>query len=208
MTLREIIDDIKLRLPNPYDEDNIVNFLNKTLRDIQRVAAKADVYEFNTAVGIEMYPLPSYVAPEGIKSVTVGGDDYSYTARIGEIRTGQFYFIEPTGYINIHPVPRKVMDVNIVHDSVTPFLKQSEVAELNPEMTEYEISSEYDGQEANIHDEYMELLPLGVFIIIANASEDINLANNYRIEYNSLKASATQGKYLKRGKYPTTRMVR
>ena len=65
----------------------------------------------------------------------------------------------------------------------------------------------YDEQTASVRAEDADMLVYGALVQIANAREDIDLANNYKVEYNSLKNHALQRKYKKRGKYPVTRSV-
>lgn len=46
MTLKEIISELDMMLPNPYSDDEKTSFINKTLCEIKRFAAKTDVYRF------------------------------------------------------------------------------------------------------------------------------------------------------------------
>lgn len=205
MTLRKILDDIALRMPHPFSEDEVVGFLNKTLLDISRCCARLDAKDFKTVGGMELYPLPDFIRPEGIKSVTV--DDVAYSpALIEEGEGDRQYYFPVTGYMALLPTPRKTgLTIRIVFEDTGTLLTKSEIAELNPTLSEDEVTAEFEGQVPAIPDYYTELLELGVFVTIANATEDIDLANNYARLYNAKKSEATYAKYMMRGKYPVTK---
>ncbi len=205
MTLRKILDDIALRMPHPFSEDEVVGFLNKVLLDISRCCARIDAREFKTVQGMELYPLPDFIRPEGIKSVTV--NDVAYRpALIEEGESERQYYFPVSGYMALLPPPRKTGQIiRIVYEDTATLLTKGEVAELNPTFTEEQVVAEFEGQVPSIPDYYTELLELGVFVIIAGATEDIDLANNYTKLYNAKKSEAAYAKYMMRGKYPVTK---
>lgn len=205
MTLRKILDDIALRMPHAFSEDQVVLFLNKVLKDIGRCCARIEAEEKNTVEGREIYPLPTYIRPEGIKSVTIGDKAYEPALIEEGVRNRQYYF-PISGYIAFNPTPEKAGEtIRIVFEDHTEFLTLKEIGELHPLYTDEEKQEAFDTQVAGILDYYTELLELGVFIIIANATEDIDLANNYTLQYNAKKEEASYAKYMQRGKYPVTK---
>jgi hypothetical protein len=206
MTLKDIIDDLSVRLQHTLSKDDIVRYVNYALYDIKRVAAKLDVFGFDAQEKVSLYPLPTYVAPEGIKTVTVDGTEH-LPKRLNEVQKDCTYHITPDGYINLYPAPKVGQKVYIAYEGVSPLLTLSEVEELHTDLAEEDVQAFYENQDTGIDDEYAILIPLWVAISAAEAMEDINLANNFRVQYNNAYKKAQQGKYLKRGKYPVTRVV-
>jgi len=206
MTLKDIIADVERRIPHTLTEDDIVRYANYALHDIRRVAAKLEIYSFDSMSGISLYPIPTYITPEGIKTVTVDGSEY-LPKRLNEREHGSLYHVTPDGFLQISPTPRAGKEILIVYEGINLFLTLDETEELNPDMTEEEQSAEYYGQDGGIDAEYAQLIPLAVSAAGAEENEDLNRANNFTARYNALYRKAEQGKYLKRGKYPITRMV-
>lgn len=206
MTLKDIIDDVGRRIQHTLSEDDIVMYANYALSDVRRVAAKFDVYSFDTTSGVSIYPLPTYIAPEGIKTVTVGGGEY-LPKRLNEASRDSYYHITPDGFLQLSPTPRGGKEVLIAYEGVELFSTLAEIEEGNPTLTEEEKSELYYGQDPNIDEEYSQLIPLSVASAVAEEMEDLSRANNLMARYNALYRKAEQGKYLKRGKYPVTRMV-
>lgn len=206
MTLKDVINDLSVRLQHTLTEDDIIRYINYALYDIKRVAAKLDVFRFKTVDGVNLYPIPSYISPEGIKTVTVNNTEY-LPRRMNELQSDCIYHITPDGYINFLSMPKGGSAVLITYEGIAPLLTLGEVRELNADMTEDEAQEYYNSQDMGIDDEYVQLVPLWVAISAAEVMEDINLANNFRAQYNQMYQKAQQGKYLKRGKYPITRVV-
>lgn len=206
MMLKDVINDLSVRLQHTLTEDDIVRYVNYAQQDIKRVAAKLDVYRFDATTGISIYPLPTYITPEGIKTVTVNNTEY-LPKRMNELQKDCVYHITPDGYIHLLPMPKGGSKVLITYEGASPLLTLNEVKELHSDMSSEEAQDFYNNQDAGIDDEYAVLIPLSVAISAAEVMEDINLANNFRVQYNATYQKAQQGKYMKRGKYPTTRVV-
>ncbi len=206
MTLKDVIDDLSVRLQHTLSEDDIVRYVNYAQQDIKRVAAKFDVFSIDTVTGINMYPLPTYVAPEGIKLVIVDKTDYQ-PKKLYDTQRDCIYHITPDGYIHLLPTPKGGTRVLITYEGVSPLLTLNEVKEIHGDMSNEEAQEFYNKQDTGIDDEYAVLIPLSVAISAAEVMEDVNLANNFRVQYNAAYQKAQQGKYLKRGKYPVTRVV-
>lgn len=331
MTLKNIIADIGLRMSHPFSGDNVVSFLNSTLRDIRHCSSAMDITEFETT-DADMYQLPDYLKTDSIVAVTVDNNHYE-PALVEEYTRDSVYYFPLDGYIAFYPSPPSGKTVRISHEVIEYFKTLSEVDPENSliinggidipettssgvirsytassnsfrfagtlsagnttasvnmgvsigkitgtptlvitrlggvyskgtgapafitlsnnyslgdalssenstatiELTDADIAvnemsinynlgntfsnfsftveikdsaqSYYDAQTACVRDEDADLLIYGALVQIANAREDIDLANNYKIEYNALKNQALQRKYMKRGKYPVTRMV-
>lgn len=206
MTLKDIIDDLAVRLQHTLTENDIVRYVNYALNDVRRIATKLDIFEFNTFDDLTLYPIPTYITGEGIKTVTVDGTEY-FPKRLNEVEKDCTYHVTPDGYINLYPKPKNGVTVYIAYEGISPLLTLTEVGEIYTDLTEAEAQAYYEEQDTGIDDEYAQLIPLSVAISAADIMEDVNLTNNFRGQYNVIYQKAQQGKYLKRGKYPTTRMV-
>ena len=204
MTLNDIIKDLQTRLQHTLTHDDIVRYINYALYDISDVASKYDVFRFNTFDGNSLYPIPSYIVR--IKTVTVDGTEY-LPKGLNESKRGNMYTITPDSYIQFIPAPNKNKEVLIAFEGVEQILTLAEVQETYPDLDDTEAKEYFDNQKLEIAEEYSQLIPLSVAISAAETMEDINLANNFRVQYNQLYKKAEQGKYIRRGKYPVTRVV-
>lgn len=194
MTLKEIISELDMMLPNPYSDDEKTSFINKTLCEIKRFAAKTDVYRFK-AVGTEIYPLPAFLCPEDIKGVAICGREIPPKG-LGE-EGDAFFALIPSGYILLHGV-KKGDFVSIFFLGAAPFKKRAD----------FESDGDFLAQETALDGEWKYLLLRGAAADIALSCEDSEMSNSLRAEFNVLCGAAMQGRYIKSGKYPKTRSVK
>lgn len=194
MLLGDILKELDLMLPNPYTADEKITFLNKTIREIKRYASKLETYSFD-ANALNIYPLPEEIAAEDILFVSVNGREFPPENISDEGCC--FYCLIPTGFIVFEPAPKTGERIEITCYASRLF-KASDC---------FESESDFLAQETKIDEEQRFLLLYGAMADIALATEDAEMSNNLRAEYNALKSEAMQGKYKKRGKYPKTRIV-
>ncbi len=109
----------------------------------------------------------------------------------------EFFYLLPTGFIALEPMPKTGDVIEIVCCA----------ARLFKTSNAFESESDFLNQETLIDEEQRFLLLYGAIADIALATEDTEMSNNLRAEFNALKAEAMQGKYKKRGKYPKTKIV-
>ncbi|MBO4898452.1 MAG: hypothetical protein J5590_09170 [Clostridia bacterium] len=194
MLLGEILNELDLMLPNPYSADEKTVFLNKTIREIKRFAGKLETYVFD-ANALNLYPLPEEIAAEDILFVSVNGREMEAENISDE--GCDFYYLLPTGFITFEPAP-KVGDKIEITCYASKLFKTSDA---------FESETDFLNQETLVDEEQRFLLLYGAMADIALATEDAEMSNNLRSEFNALKAEAMQGKYKKRGKYPKTKIV-
>ena len=194
MLLGEILNELDLLLPNPYSADEKIVFLNKTIREIKRYAGKLEAFVFD-ANALNIYPLPEEIAAEDILFVSVTGREFPPENISDE--GCDFYYLLPTGFIVFEPAPKTGDKIEITCYASRLF-KTSDC---------FDSESDFLNQETKIDEEQRFLLLYGAMADIAIATEDAEMSNNLRAEFNALKAEAMQGKYKKRGKYPKTRIV-
>lgn len=195
MTLKDLLYELDLFLPNPYTAGEKVIFLNKTIMEIRRFGGKRDIFTF-MGNGGRIYPLPPEIRGENVLGVSVNGEDYFPK----NVHSGgrRFYAFQPEGFISIEPAPLIDDEVWIYFSSLQPL---GSVGEFGSE-------EEFLSQEIDIDPEYKHLLLYGAMADIAAATEDVEMSNNLRMEFNSLKRDALQGRYKKAGRYPVTREVK
>ena len=194
MLLGELLNELDLMLPNPYSADEKVVFLNKTIREIKRFADELETYVFD-ANTLNLYPLPEEIAAEDILFVSVNGHEMRAENISGE--GCDFYYLLPTGFIIFEPAPKTGDKIEITCYASKLFNTSDSFGSEN----------DFLNQETKIDEEQRFLLLYGVMADIALATEDAEMSNNLRAEYNALKAEAMQGKYKKRGRYPKTKIV-
>ncbi len=198
MILSDILEDIDNMLPNPYTADEKVTFLNKTINEISRCAGKCDAYIFNANSHLRIYPLPHFIRGETIICVSLNG---KVLKPLSERDSGEGYYLLLDNFLGFTVRPKDNSRVMVVFEGVNSILKLKEVLALCLE------EEDFLAQEIRLDEEYRYLLLYGAMADIAAATEDTQLSNNLRAEFNTLKADALQGKYKKRGKYPRTGVV-
>ena len=194
MLLGELLNELDLMLPNPYSPDEKVVFLNKTIREIKRYAGKIETYVLE-ANSLGLFPLPQEISAEDIIFVSVNGRE-KMPKNIGD-EGDEFYHLLPSGFLYLEPAPKPGDKIEIYCLAARLF-KNSDA---------FESENGFLNQETLIDDEQRFLLLYGAMADIALATEDAEMSNNLRAEFNALKLEAMQGKYKKRGKYPKTKIV-
>lgn len=195
MRLKDLLTELDLFLPNPYSAGEKVIFLNKTIMEIRRFAGRRDIFAFN-GNGERIYPLPSGIRGENVFALSINGEECVPKDIAG--RGDSFYAFLPEGFILIEPAPQRDDEIFLYFSALNPLKSEAE----------FEIEDEFLSQEIEIDPEYKYLLLYGAMSDIASALEDIDLSNNLKMEFNSLKRDAMQGRYKKAGRYPVTRMVK
>ncbi|MBQ7033779.1 MAG: hypothetical protein IJN25_09000 [Clostridia bacterium] len=198
MTLGRILEDVKTRMPNAFEEDTLVLWLDTALRDIYKVLALREGFSF-TAMGDQtVYPLPGDIRCDGICAVVVGGKELT-ARRIGDTVLPGSWFKAAEGFIGLYPAPKWGETVTVWYFARPDrLLTTAEAAAAGIDFSTQKIALDPD---------YAEMLKLALCITIAEAREDVELANNYKVSYNLLLARARQERYEKDGKYPVTRAV-
>lgn len=195
MKLKDLLYELDLFLPNPYTPAEKVIFLNKTIMEIRRFGGKRDVFTF-MGNGGRLYPMPEGVRGENVTGVSVNGEDY--LPKDIQMSGKSFYTFLPDGFISIEPAPESDDEVWLYFSTLEPLKSEAE----------FESGDDFLLQEADIDPEYKHLLLYGAMSDIAAALEDIDMSNNLKMEFNSLKRDALQGRYKKAGRYPVTRVVK
>ena len=57
-TVRQVLDDIKVRLPHEYSEESLFLWINETMKKIYKDLAIQEFYTFTTSANQELYSLP------------------------------------------------------------------------------------------------------------------------------------------------------
>ena len=202
-TVKQILDDIQVRLPNEYKEENLFSWINETMKKIYKDLAIEDSYSFVTSAGQNIYSLPENCTMDMITSVTISSKarDASNPYDWGnfeelrsyipdEIMSVPGYFNGTEGMIGLYPFPKDVRKVYIY------YLKKPKM------ITD---SSDY----IELDDNYIDLVKYNVMSIIAMSGHnpDIELANEYILLYNNLVQKANENKNERQQRYPILRNV-
>ena len=200
-TVRQVLDDIQVRLPHIYEQNSLFLWINETMKKIYKDLSLQDYYSFTTSAYQELYVLPEDCSIDMINSVTISdkardennpydwGDFKELKSYVpNEKMTDPGYYDGREGLIGIYPVPKDVRKVDI-------FYKKK------PKM----ITSEDDYIE--LDDNYIDLVKYNVMSIIAMSGHnpDVELANEYILLYNNLVQRANENKNEQQQRYPVLR---
>ena len=200
-TVRQVLDDIQIRLPHEYSNETLFRWLNETMKKIYKDLALQERYSFTTNAGQEMYVLPEDCSIDMIDHVTK-----SQMARTQEnpYNWGEFeelrsylpnepmyedgYFDGREGIIGLFPKPADVRKIYIYYKK-----KPKMVTNLDDYI--------------EIDDDYVDLVKFNVMSIIAMSGHnpDIELANEYILLYNNLVLKANESKNEQQQRYPIIR---
>lgn len=202
-TVKQVLDDIQVRLPHEYSQDTLFLWINETMKKIYKDLAIQSQYSFITCAGQELYSLPEDCSIDMISYVTKsnkarnqdnpydwGGFKQlkSYLPEENMIEEG--YYDGREGLLGLYPCPKDVRKIDVYYWK-------------KPKM----VTSETDYIELN--DNYIDLVKYNVMSIIAMSGHnpDIELANEYILLYNNLVGQANEAKNEQEQKYPLIRNV-
>ena len=202
-TVKQVLDDIQVRLPHEYNQGTLFLWINETMKKIYKDLAIQSQYSFITSAGQELYSLPEDCSIDMISYVTRsnkarnGDNPYdwgvfkqlkSYLPEENMIEEG--YYDGREGLLGLYPCPKDVRKIDVYYWK-------------KPKM----VTSETDYIELN--DNYIDLVKYNVMSIIAMSGHnpDIELANEYILLYNNLVQQANEAKNEQEQKYPLIRNV-
>ena len=202
-TVRQVLDDIQVRLPHTYKEERLFQWINETMKKIYKDLAIQEQYSFTTREGQELYVLPEDCSIDMINSVTIStkarsqdnlydwGNFEELTSHLpNEKLSRPSYYDGREGTIGIYPCPKDVRKVDIYY-----MKKPQMVTSLDDYLL--------------IDDNYVDLVKFNVMSIIAMSGHnpDIELANEYILLYNNLVQKANENKNEQQQRYPVIRKI-
>lgn len=202
-TVKQVLDDIQVRLPHEYSQDTLFLWINETMKKIYKDLAIQSQYSFTTSAGQELYSLPEDCSIDMISYVTRSNkarnqdNSYdwggftqlkSYLPEENMIEEG--YYDGREGLLGLYPCPKDVRKIDVYYWK-------------KPKM----VTSETDYIELN--DNYIDLVKYNVMSIIAMSGHnpDVELANEYILLYNNLVGQANEAKNEQEQRYPLIRNV-
>ena len=200
-TVRQVLDDIQVRIPHTYTQESLFLWINETMKKIYKDLAIQDYYSFTTSAYQELYSLPEDCSIDMINSVTIsdkardqynpydwGGFNELKSYVPNERMTEPGYYDGREGLIGIYPVPQDVRKVDVF------YMKKPKMVTSLDDYIE-------------IDDNYIDLVKYNVMSIIAMSgyNPDIELANEYILLYNNLVQRANENKNEQQQRYPVIR---
>ena len=197
-TVKQILDDIQVRLPHEYNQNTLFLWINETMKKIYKDLAIQEQYSFKTRANQELYALPENCSIDMIDSVTRSskardqnnpydwGDFEELKSYLpNEKMTVNGFYDGREGAIGLYPVPKDVRKIDVY------YLKKPKM------VTKLEDYIELD-------DNYIDLVKYNVMSIIAMSGHnpDIELANEYILLYNNLVQKANENKNEQQQRYP------
>lgn len=180
-TAQEILDDIDIRIPNVFTVAQKVGWLNEILLMMYKYmnASEKQIYQFTTIAGQPTYSLASDMTIDEIISVERASDlivttdttftPYTYKG-LNEELDGNNYFDALNGLIGVYPIPDTTgYSFNIIYEKKPPLLSSSNLSAVPA-----------------VDDRYHNVLKFYVCSVVAKSGNnpDVELANNYTIEFN------------------------
>ena len=202
-TVKQVLDDIQVRLPHTYDENSLFLWINETMKKIYKDLAIQEYYSFTTSAGQELYTLPEDCSIDMINSITISekarnqSNPYdwgkfkelkSYLPNEKMLELG--YYDGREGLVGIYPIPKDVRKVDIY------YMKKPKMVTTLDDYIE-------------LDDNYIDLVKYNVMSIIAMSGHnpDIELANEYILLYNNLVQKANENKNEQQQRYPVIRNI-
>lgn len=200
-TVEQLLEDIKIRLPNEYKDESMFLWINETMKKIYKDLAIEEQYSFTTIKNKQLYSLPENCSIDMITSVTIstkarnainpydwGNFEELKSYLSNEKMTIPGYFDGREGAIGIYPTPIDVRKVDIY------YLKKPTMVTSRDDYIE-------------IDDNYVDLVKFNVMSIIAMSGHnpDTELANEYILLYNNLVQKANENKNELQQRYPVIR---
>lgn len=200
-TVKQVLDDIQVRLPHEYDNERLFVWINETMKKIYKDLAIQEQYSFITRKNQELYSLPEDCSIDMIDSVTMstkarddknpydwGNFEELKSYLPNEKMTIKGYYDGREGAIGIYPCPQDVRKIDIY------YLKKPKM------ITNLDDYIELD-------DNYIDLVKFNVMSIIAMSGHnpDIEIANEYILLYNNLVQKANENKNEQQQRYPVIR---
>lgn len=202
-TVKQVLDDIQVRLPHEYNNNTLFQWINETMKKIYKDMAIQEQYSFTTREGQELYTVPEDCSIDMIASVTMSNkarsEDNLYDwgtftelkSYLPDENMKQLgYYDGREGLLGIYPTPKDVRKINIFY-----WKKPKMITEL----------SDY----IELNDNYIDLVKYNVMSVIAMSGHnpDIELANEYILLYNNLVQQANEAKGEQEQRYPIMRDI-
>ncbi len=200
-TVKQVLDDIKVRLPHVYEEESLFLWINETMKKIYKDLSLQEQYSFNTRKGQDLYVLPEDCSIDMINSLTISEKardqnnpydwgnfkeikSYLPNERMSDIG----YYDGREGTIGIFPTPKDIRKVDVYY-----MKKPQMITSLDDYI--------------QLDDNYIDLVKYNVMSIIAMSGHnpDIELANEYILLYNNLVQKANENKNEQQQRYPVIR---
>lgn len=202
-TVKQVLDDIQIRLPHTYDENSLFLWINETMKKIYKDLAIQEYYSFTTSAEQELYALPKDCSIDMINSVTMSekarNQDNPYDwGNFKELKSYlpnekmdvSGFYDGREGAIGIYPIPKDVRKIDIY------YMKKPKMVTSLDDYIE-------------LDDNYIDLVKYNVMSIIAMSGHnpDIELANEYILLYNNLVQKANENKNEQQQRYPVIRNI-
>ncbi len=203
-TVKQLLDDIQVRLPHEYSKETLMLWMNETMKKIYKDLAIQSQYSFITSKGQTLYTLPEDCSIDMISYVTKSNNSrneknpyewggftqlYSYLPEENNMNQDGYYDGRE-GLIGLYPTPKDVRKINIFYWKKPKMVtKETDYIELN--------------------DNYIDLVKYNIMSIIAMSGHnpDVELANEYILLYNNLVSQVNEAKEKQQQRYPIIRNI-
>lgn len=177
-TLKSIIDEVDVLVPNPIDVANKVIWLNSINKEFFEFVKIPTLHTFVTTSSAADYTVPADIRSRNVDQLLVGGSFYR-SAQYEDVNPGhnQWVLDEATKKLQLIPTPTTAgLRGMIRYSKTSSTIFSATTLTVTPDAPE-----EY-------HDAYV----LGLCERVAKAMNDVALANNYGRNYRERLLSAQQ----------------
>ena len=183
MTGIDLIKQAILRLPNSFNDEQILDFLNQALHLNWKEISVVDVTTFPSFAEQAEYQLPPTIDENAIFKLWV--NNKQYVPSDWENAWHGFYQVK-TGVLSVNPPPANDGTIKVKHIFVPPDITLTdEIIGLRP-----------NGE---------QVLLLDALVKMANSVSDIPKANTFRLEFNQALEDCKYKKEDRFAKFPTVK---
>jgi hypothetical protein len=204
MTLLDILNEIDVRMSNTFEIAQKIRWLDLAQLKLYKQIGLKKTYTFLTVDDTALYTLPDNIKVENIIDLAVASttdDDTNYTPyayqadRPSYSKYSSYYRSDYDGLnqIGLYPVPTTTgLSVKLLYRTKPEKIDGSNLLKI-----------------PDIDEDYHEMLILDVImqIVLSGDNPDIDLYNNYLLQYNAMNKDVKLGEYEKEPEYPRTRDV-
>ena len=177
-TLKSIIEETDTLVPNPFDAERKIGWLNAINKEFFEFVKIPTVHVFFTEVGRAVYPIPADIKARNVDQLKVGGAFY-VGEQYEDVNPGhnQWFLDEVAGILQLIPPPY----VNGMRSTIR-YAKMWSTTFLANNLT----------VSPDAPEEYQDLYVAGLCERVAKAMNDVTLANHYSVDYRGQLLSAQQ----------------
>lgn len=186
VSVADVIEEIKLRIPSDFDNNQLMIILNSSINEIGDVLAKESIWHSRTQKNVSIYTLPDIITFSNIISLCVDSVKYRYKNHDDYVNNYSFFKVSER-QIAIYPEPIQEKNITINFRKFPQPVSITDTLSYEPQI--------------------LHLIKLITMCNIAKSLFDTDTANNYIDEFNQLILQIEKSRNLSLHAYPKVKFV-